>query len=105
MRPVVYPQRAPQVSYECFQGEEEVLLLDLQANRYYTLNETAAAFWMLADGRRSWAEITAALQEGYEVTAEELTEALARLREELMEAGLLTEHESPVEAEEDSEPQ
>ena len=105
MRPRVYPQRAPQVNFEHFPEEDEVLLLDLRDKQYYTLNETAAAFWLRADGTRSFEEIVAELQESYEAEAEALHEVMAALCADLSQAGLLIEHESAVEAGEGSERQ
>jgi hypothetical protein len=85
------PCRSEDVSYQHFEGENEVLLLHLVTGRYYTLNESAAAFWMLCDGTRSAREIVEQLHHEYDVDQEALTRALTDLWHELAEEGLLSE--------------
>jgi hypothetical protein len=91
----VYPARSPDASYEFFEGEGEVLVLHLETGRYYTLNETAAAFWVRCDGTRSLGEIAHDLQNEYAVDAETLGHTLAELRRDLVKEGLLLEHAAP----------
>jgi hypothetical protein len=88
----VYPARSPDASYEFFEGEGEVLVLHLETGRYYTLNETAAAFWVRCDGTRSLREIAQDLQDEYVVDGPTLGETLNELRRDLVEEGLLIEH-------------
>jgi hypothetical protein len=82
------------VLHQNLQGE--MVLLDLNSNTYFGLDEVGTRFWELvgADGRPG-AVIDSMLQE-YEVERADLEADLGRLVEELVEKGLL-EVDEPVE--------
>ncbi len=61
-----------------FDGGEGVLI-DLNAKRYYQLNETALLVWRGLERGSSFREIVAAMTEGYEVTAERAAVSLERV--------------------------
>lgn len=66
--------------------EEEAVLLSLETQRYYSLNETGSRIWDLLSGGRSIEEITEAITQEWAVDREEalnyVEEFLAELREE-----------------------
>jgi hypothetical protein len=70
-------------------GEDELVLLHLTTNRYYTLNETGQFIWeALADGHTPDAVTTAVLQR-WEAEREEVEQYVAELIDELRAEDLL----------------
>lgn len=61
-----------------FEGNEGVLV-DLNAKRYYQLNDTAMFIWRCLEKEQSISEIINALTETYEVTAEQAATSVEKL--------------------------
>lgn len=66
------------------QIEDEVILLPLckssdEINCIYTLNQTAARFWELIDGRKTLGEIKNALLDEFDIAEEILIEQIKEL--------------------------
>jgi hypothetical protein len=72
---------------------DELVLLDLEGERYYTLNEVGSRVWTLLDGGATRAGIVDTLRREYDIRAENSGDALdgdvARLLAELYAAGLV----------------
>lgn len=67
----------------------EAVLLHLDTKRYYTLNETGACIWELLQHGRCTQEIARALQDGYDVTDEQVMPTLLAFVDELHQEGFL----------------
>ena len=76
------------VVYTEFDGREAVLV-DLNAKRYYTLNETAMLIWRGLERGRTKDEIVRELMDVYDVTAEHATASIERLLSSLAAHRLL----------------
>ena len=61
----------------------EGVLVDLNAKRYYTLNETAIFVWRLLEKKLSAEEIVRELADSYEVTPEHAAASVEKLLGEL----------------------
>jgi hypothetical protein len=72
---------------------EEAVLLHLQSQRYYTVNETGLAIWSLLAEPRSLDEIVDALAQDFEVTREDARTAARAFLDELLADGLVRETE------------
>jgi len=59
--------------------EREGVLVDLNAKRYYTLNETAMIIWRGLEGKRTRDEIINEITETYDVTPEHAAHSLDQL--------------------------
>jgi hypothetical protein len=70
--------------------EGEGVLVDLNAKRYYTLNETALFVWRLLEKRAPADEIVREMTESYDVTPEQARASVERLISELSQRNLLT---------------
>jgi 5'(3')-deoxyribonucleotidase len=70
--------------------ENEGVLVDLNAKRYYTLNETALFVWRLLEKKISADEIVKQLTDAYEVTAVQARASVDKLLSELSQRNLLT---------------
>lgn len=71
--------------------EEESVLLSLETQQYYSLNETGARIWeLLSDGHDAEA-IAAALTEEWATTQEEALEYVQSFLRELSDEGLVEE--------------
>jgi hypothetical protein len=90
MRPRQYLSNPDVVSTEL--GEEAVLL-HLQSQRYYTVNETGLAIWSLLADPHSLDEIADALVQDFEVTREDARTAARAFLDELLADGLVRETE------------
>lgn len=90
MSPLQYLSNPDVVSTEL--GEEAVLL-HLQSQRYYTVNETGLAIWSLLAEPRSLDEIVEALAQDFEVTREDARTAARAFLDELLADGLVREAE------------
>jgi hypothetical protein len=91
MSPLQYLSNPDVVSTEL--GEEAVLL-HLQSQRYYTVNETGLAIWSLLAEPRSLDEIVDALAQDFEVTREDARTAARAFLDELLADGLVREAQS-----------
>jgi hypothetical protein len=70
--------------------ETEGVLVDLNAKRYYTLNETAIFVWRLLEKKLPTDEIVRQLTDDYEVTTEQATASVTHLLNELARRNLVT---------------
>lgn len=69
---------------------KEGVLVDLNAKRYYTLNETACRVWRSLERRRTAQEIVSELTDVYDVTPEHAAASIERLFGDLKTRKLLT---------------
>ena len=69
---------------------KEGVLVDLNAKRYYTLNETACRVWRALEGRRSTEQIVSELTDVYDVTPEHAAASVERLIGDLTMRQLLS---------------
>jgi glutathionylspermidine synthase len=70
--------------------EGEAVLVDLNAKRYYTLNETAIFVWRRLEKSRPAEEIARELADNYDVTPERAAASVRQLLAELSQRNLLT---------------
>lgn len=70
--------------------EGEGVLVDLNAKRYYTLNETALFVWRRLEKGTALTEIVSQLTETYDVTPEQARASVDNLISELSRRNLLT---------------
>lgn len=69
---------------------DELVLLDVNANQYFTLDEVGACVWERLRAGESFDQVVAAVVAGWEVDVVTARADLERLVDELVEAGLLT---------------
>ena len=69
---------------------KEGVLVDLNAKRYYTLNETACRVWRSLEARRTAQEIVSELTDFYDVTPEHAAASVERLIGDLTTRKLLS---------------
>jgi hypothetical protein len=74
---------------------EELVLLDLASEQYFSLDPVGAAMWEAVMAAPSLAEARDALLEDWEVPAEELAADLLELCQDLQGRGLLVEEPAP----------
>lgn len=55
-------QKNPQVQHQPLAGDQGGVLLDVGSGEYFGVNELGSVIWELIDGRRSEAEIAAAVR-------------------------------------------
>ena len=72
------PKVSEQVVANRFEGNE-VVIVDLGAKRYYTLNETAALVWTALEAEDTEDAIVARMAADYEVTPEQARASITRL--------------------------
>jgi hypothetical protein len=70
--------------------DKEAVLLNIETERYFGLDETGARMWQLATTTANIDAAYQALQSEYDVDAETLREHLSELLEKLADNGLLT---------------
>lgn len=70
--------------------EGEGVLVDMNAKRYYTLNETAIFVWRRLEKKQSTQEIVRELADCYDVTPERADASVKHLLAELSQRNLLT---------------
>lgn len=80
----------PAVAYTRL-DECEAVLLHLESQHYFSLNETGVAIWDLLSEPRSLAEIVEALAETYEADRETMAALVARFVGDLRRDGLVRE--------------
>ena len=68
---------------------DEVVLVDLKTDRIYTLNRTAARIWELICTDCDRAELERRMLEEFDVTPQQLVEAIDDLVTSMMQNGLL----------------
>lgn len=71
-------------------ADGDTVLLDMSSRRYFSLNETGARVWDLLKAGRTMAEITADLQQRYEVGADAAAASVERIVSELVSQQLLS---------------
>lgn len=76
------PNPQPHVIATDFEGGEGVLI-DINAKRYYQLNETAMLVWRGLETGKQLPEILAEMMADYEVSAEQATMSITRLLRDL----------------------
>ena len=69
--------------------EEEAVLLSLETQQYYSLNETGSRVWELLSGGHDMEAIAAAITEEWEVTHEDALDYVQSFLDELHEEGLV----------------
>lgn len=69
--------------------DSEGVLINLQTERMFRLNETGARFWELLASEATIADVMAKLQEEYAVSERELETEIAALLQALREEGLV----------------
>jgi hypothetical protein len=70
-------------------GEEESVLLNVQSEDYYSLNEVGTRTWELIDGQTTLEEIAAKLAEEYDAPLADIEADVLALVQDLREQGLL----------------
>lgn len=73
----------------------EAVLLDLESEVYFGLDDVGTRIWSLLEADRPLGEVHRLLLAEYEVAAEELWRDLAELVERLLAAGLAAPHPPP----------
>ena len=82
------PRPHEHIVYTEFDGCEAVLV-DLNAKRYYTLNETAMLIWRELERGRTKAEIVRALTAAYDVTEEHAAASVEKILEDFESRNLV----------------
>lgn len=67
----------------------EMVLLDMESENYFGLDEVGTAIWQAMQERESLQEVFEVLMEQYEVEAEVLQNDLSEFVEKLLESGLV----------------
>jgi hypothetical protein len=80
---------SPRVLFQEVHGE--MVLLDLESEHYFGLNEVGARFWQLLAQGLGTAEIVDRLLQEYEVERSALNDDLAALQHQLLSRGLIVE--------------
>lgn len=75
------PQRSPDAIAESMQ--DQIVLLHVRTEQYYSLDEVGARVWELIDGRRTAGEFAAILQGEYAVEEAVLRADIEELLEDL----------------------
>ncbi len=85
------PGSAPRPSARCAWQvvEGEAVILDLEGHKLMGLNPTGSFVWGLLDGKRTLAEISAAVAERFQVPAERAVADVSQFAAMLSERGLI----------------
>jgi len=75
---------------------DETIILNTANSSFFTLNETASAIWLAADGRKTVDEIVDRLCEAFDVERETAVQDAKALVEGLVQHGLLVLSPEPV---------
>jgi hypothetical protein len=87
MQPTDILQRSPTATHQTV--GEEAILIDLNTNSYYSLNDTGTLFWELLDGQRSIADCAIEIAGQYDVDPRVVVEDLLELAAEIRREGLV----------------
>lgn len=68
----------------------EIVLVDLRTDRIYSLNRTAARLWELVCAECDWAEVERRMLEEFDVTGDQLREAIDEFVMTMTRDGLLS---------------
>jgi hypothetical protein len=71
--------------------DEESVLLSLETQQYYSLNETGSRIWALLSDGHDTDDIASAVTEEWAITHEEAMEYVRSFLQELSQAGLVEE--------------
>lgn len=71
------------------QLDDEMVMMDIQKGKYFSLNPVATRIWELVEIPRSQAEICRILQEEYEVEPSRCSGEVMEFLEELVKMGLV----------------
>lgn len=82
------PLRAEHVVARTMEGE--AVLLDLNSEEYYSLNEVGSRVWELADGQHSVGDMVDAIVTEYEAERAQVREDVLDLLDELSREGLVS---------------
>ena len=74
--------------------EDESVLLSLETQQYYSLNETGSRIWDLLSASRTVPEIAEAIAEEWAIEAEEAQTYVQSFLDDLSEAGLVEKEEA-----------
>jgi hypothetical protein len=70
-------------------GDDELVMLSIDAGRYYSVNAVARRLWELLDEPRTAAELSAAICAEFEVDADTCRTDVERFVSEMMDNGLV----------------
>ncbi len=73
----------------------ETVLLDLQGESYFGLNEVGTRIWQLLQSEKTIAETLTTLSDEYDVSQEQLEADVSELLAKLTKAGLVNPHGDP----------
>ena len=79
---------SPEVLFQQVRGE--LILLDLNGEKYYGLNEVGGRIWELLDGAHTLTQIAQTVSSEFDATPSQVQDDLLALVESLREAGLVT---------------
>ena len=68
---------------------DQTLLMDMESERYLTLDEVASQIWAMLDGTRSVSDIASTIVEEYDAPAAKVRADIEALLTELFELGLV----------------
>ncbi len=74
---------------------DEAVLLSLERQKYFSLNQTGARIWELICEGRTLDEISANLESRFDVTAKKARDSVRNIVADLLAAGLITPLSSP----------
>ncbi len=69
---------------------DDLVLLDLQASKYFSLNKTGALIWQLLSENQDQSSIARNLADRYGVDEEKAQSDVAELLDQLLRAGLIS---------------
>lgn len=75
----------------CQEVHGEMVILDMQGEQYFSLNEVGSKLWRLLESNSNLSLAIIALLDQYEVEGEQLRQDVERLVAELISAGLASE--------------
>ncbi len=81
------PRRVDGIAARTVDGQ--VVLLDVNTEEYYSLNEVGSRIWELASGEHTVAAMVDAIVAEYEAEREQVTEDVLDLLDKLSEEGLV----------------
>jgi hypothetical protein len=85
-------RRAETVSFQVV--GDQAILLDLNAGRYFKLNEVGTVFWLQLDGKRTMASHAQDIAQRYGVPLELVLNDLTSLAQDLLDNRIAEVHEA-----------
>jgi hypothetical protein len=89
--PTTTLSRSPGVLAQSAPTDSTLILLNPRSGEYFTLEAVGPRVWELCDGKRTIAEIAAAIADEYDAAPETITSDVLELAEALMDAKLVAE--------------